>query len=185
MKTTIRKHRPLSIAFALLLTLMVVLVLAACGSKSTNAINTSTPSATESTVPAPTPGNAEGDLAPHDSGRGDKDNTEAGDRADTPEWNGYDLGQNIEYVEDYKIEGDSGDGFSPREAAKVLVDGTLIELYGMEFPIHITLVGIDRVEGEECYIFEVSTQFDEERHQGRYGVGHQGAVFELDNGAHE
>lgn len=179
MKTNTRTHNPLLFAFALLLALTAVFMLSACDSKSINGRGTTGPSATASTVPTSTPSGAGETLEPNDTVRGDEDNADADGDEDVPKWDGFDFGQNIEYAEEYEIVGDPGDNLRPWEAAKALADGTLIELYGMEFPIRITLVGLEQIEGEECYIFEVSTQFAEERHQSRYGVGYLGAVYSL------
>ncbi len=161
-KNKIKRSKVLIIGALLL---AVTLLLAACGNANNQNGTSPSPSATTSEKPQSTPNGS----------NEDGDNTE-----DLAPWNGFDFGPNVEYVEEYQIEGDPGEGLRPWEAAKVLVDTALNDIYGTDLPIRIALVGLDVIEAEECYIFEVSAQ-DDSITPSLFGVGYQGNVYALDD----
>lgn len=83
------------------------------------------------------------------------------------------------YTEEYKLQGDPGDGLSAVDAAVTLTWDVVIPAYGdyssIEDPIFITLVGLKFIEGEECYIFEVKKP---QYTSTLYGVGPSGDIYE-------
>lgn len=74
-------------------------------------------------------------------------------------WNGFDFGPNLEYAEEYKSEGDSGDYNNPAEGAKLtfdtMRDNGYIQDYSDETTYTMTLVDLADIESEECYVYSL------------------------------
>ena len=86
--------------------------------------------------------------------------------------------QGIVYTEEYTMPGDSGDGLTAMDAAMTLTLNKLNQVYD-EFndvdPIYVTLIGLQFVQGEECYVFQVKkAQYT----STLYAVGYTGNIYE-------
>lgn len=88
--------------------------------------------------------------------------------------------EGIVYTEEYYLQGDSGDGFSSELAALALVWDNLAYTYDVYSndggPIFITLVDLQFIGDEECYIFEVKKGTYT---SSLYAVGYSGNIYEL------
>jgi len=86
--------------------------------------------------------------------------------------------QGVVYSEEYFVAGEPGDGLSAEDAAVKLVWDQLIsvyDVYNAEDPVYITLIDLEFVNGEECYVFEVKKA----QYTGTlYGVSHSGNIYE-------
>lgn len=74
-------------------------------------------------------------------------------------WNGFDFGPNLEYAEEYIIQGDPGEYLNVVEAAKQTFDtmrdiGSIPE-YSDDTQYTMTLVDLRDIEGEECYVYRL------------------------------
>lgn len=149
MKTSILKRRTLTIAIALLLVFTMVFTFTACNENNTNSENASGTATTNS---------------PALTSKPNSNNKDGGD--DMPDWNGFDFGPNLEYAEEYEIEGDHGDYLPAWEAAKLtfdtMRDNGNISNYSDSSEYTMTLVDLTDIEGEECYVFTLDWDSDTE-----------------------
>ncbi|MGX8701223.1 hypothetical protein [Caproiciproducens sp.] len=76
-----------------------------------------------------------------------------------PYWDGLDFGPNLEYSEEYKLQGDPGDYLNAAEAGKrvfeTLRDGGHIPNYSKDKDYKMVLVNLDTVENQECYLYRL------------------------------
>lgn len=74
-----------------------------------------------------------------------------------PYWNGFDFGPNLEYAEEFNIEGDPGDFMSAAEAAKLtfdtMRDNGNVPGYSDDAQYTMTLIDLAVIEGDECYVY--------------------------------
>lgn len=97
----------------------------------------------------------EGDLPQFGDGMGDKFEED-----DLPYWNGMDFGPNLEYYEEYIIEGDSGDYLNAAEGAKMTFEtmrenGNIPGEYSDNIQYKMVLVSLEEIDGEECYVYRL------------------------------
>jgi hypothetical protein len=78
---------------------------------------------------------------------------------DLPYWNGFDFGPNLEYGEEYEIQGDPGEYLNAAEGAKLtfdtMRDNDNVPNYSDDTQYTMTLVDLDDIEGEECYVYRL------------------------------
>lgn len=89
-------------------------------------------------------------------GEGTGDKT---DDDDLPYWNGINFGPNVEYGEEYTLGVDRGDYPNAAEGAKLTFDavreGGNVPDYSDGTKYTIVLVGLEDIEGEECYVYRL------------------------------
>lgn len=128
---------------AMVLTALLVLSLAACNNEA-NLADTS-PSVT--TTPS-------ADISDTD-GRGDMLDDDAD--GDPAYWNGFDFGPNLIYAEEYESQGYTDEYLNAAEAAKLTFndakDTGYIPDYSDSVEYTMTLVDIEDIDGDECYVY--------------------------------
>jgi hypothetical protein len=85
---------------------------------------------------------------------------------DLPEWDGFDFGQNLDYNEEYKLESDPGEYAPAYYAAKLTFDfardnDNIPGEYSDDTEYTMTLIDLDDIEGEECYIYRLDDKAGE------------------------
>ena len=84
---------------------------------------------------------------------------------------GVEIGENIIYCEQYKLQSDPGDGLSAYDAAAKVVDETkMIWDYASGDKVTITLTGLGTVDGAECYLY---TLIGANGYESRYAANYE------------
>lgn len=91
----------------------------------------------------------------HAEGKGDETEVD-----DLPYWNGMDFGPNLEYYEEYQLQGDPGEYLNAAEGAKLTFDimrenGNIPGEYSDDTHYTMVLIGLEEIESEECYIYRL------------------------------
>jgi len=119
----------------------------------------STTNSTSSNTPSNTTVNAPATLASAENTETTNADSQQIDDDDLPYWNGFDFGPNLEYGEEYEIQGDPGEYMNALEAAKhtfnIARDNGNIPEYSDNTEYVMTLVALESIDGEECYVYRL------------------------------
>jgi predicted small lipoprotein YifL len=92
----------------------------------------------------------------NDAGRGD---VIGSNYYDLPYWNGFDFGPNLNYGEEYEIQGDPGEYLNAAEGAKLTFNtmkaNDSIPAYSDNLQYTMTLIDLSDINGEECYVYRL------------------------------